>query len=183
MAVIQVQRKSLTLAERTYFPQILGGLLTTLRHFLSPPVTLEYPEQRPALPSYYRGVPTLVMDPNGREKCVSCQLCEFVCPPKAIRITPGSIPEDSADAPVEKAPQAFDIDMLRCIYCGLCEEVCPEEAIFLQKQYSMSGYSRAEMVNHKDRLYELGGTLPDKHFKWEAKKAAEKSAAGAGGHA
>jgi NADH-quinone oxidoreductase subunit I len=79
---------------------------------------------------------------------------------------------------VEKAPQAFDIDMLRCIYCGLCEEVCPEEAIFLQNQYSMSGYSRAEMVNHKDRLYEMGGTLPDKHFKWEVKKAAEEGPAG-----
>ena len=50
--------------------------------------------------------------------------------------------------------------MLRCIYCGLCEEVCPEEAIFLQNQYSISGYTRAEMVNHKDRLYEIGGTLP-----------------------
>jgi ferredoxin len=61
---------------------------------------------------------------------------------------------------VEKAPQAFDIDMLRCIYCGLCQEVCPEEAILLQNQYSMSGYTRAEMVNHKDKLYELGGTLP-----------------------
>jgi NADH-quinone oxidoreductase subunit I len=183
MAVIQVQRKSLTLAERTYFPQILGALMTTLRHLLSPVVTMEYPEQRPAIPLYYRGVPTLVMDPNGREKCVSCQLCEFVCPPKAIRITPGSIPESSPDAQVEKAPQAFDIDMLRCIYCGLCEEVCPEEAIFLQKQYSMSGYSRAEMVNHKDRLYELGGTLPDKHFKWDVKKAAEKAAAAGGAHA
>jgi len=182
MAVIKVQRKSLTLAERTYFPQIFGGLMTTLRHLLAPVVTMEYPEQRPAIPAHYRGVPTLVRDPNGREKCVSCQLCEFVCPPKAIRITPGSIPEGSANAQVEKAPQAFDIDMLRCIYCGLCEEVCPEEAIFLQKQYSMSGYSRAEMVNHKDRLYELGGTLPDTHFKWEVKKAAEKAAA-QGGHA
>ena len=28
------------------------------------------------------------------------------------------------------------------------------------------------MVNHKDRLYELGGTLPDRHFKWDEKKAA-----------
>src|ERR1019366_4373046 len=74
---------------------------------------------------------------------------------------------------------AFDIDMLRCIYCGLCEEVCPEEAIFLQNQYSMSGYSRSEMVNHKDRLYELGGTFPDRHFKWDVKKAAE---ARGGGH-
>jgi NADH-quinone oxidoreductase subunit I len=172
MAVITLQRKPLTFAERTYVPQILSGLRTTFRHLLRPAETLEYPEERPAIPPGYRGVPTLVRDPNGREKCVSCQLCEFVCPPKAIRITPGSVPEGSGREHVERAPQAFDIDMLRCIYCGLCQEVCPEEAIFLQNQYSMSGYTRAEMVNHKDRLYELGGTLPDAHYKWDKKQAA-----------
>ena len=168
-----VERKPLTLSERFYFPQILAGMKVTMRHFLSKTVTLRYPEERPVIPPGYRGVPTLVKDPQGREKCVSCQLCEFVCPPKAIRITPGEIPADQTSRThVEKAPQAFDIDMLRCIYCGLCQEVCPEEAIFLQNQYSMAGYSRAEMVNHKDRLYELGGTLPDKHLKWDKKKAA-----------
>ncbi|MDF3058917.1 MAG: NADH-quinone oxidoreductase subunit [Rariglobus sp.] len=174
MAVIQVERKPLSFAERTYIPQIIGGLKTTFKHLLKPPVTLQYPEQRPEISKNYRGVPTLVKDPNGREKCVSCQLCEFVCPPKAIRITPGEIPEDSPNAHVERAPQAFDIDMLRCIYCGLCQEVCPEEAIWLQNQFSLSGYTRAEMVNHKDKLYELGGTLPDAHFKWDKKKAAEE---------
>src|SRR5277367_3331727 len=178
MAVILVKRKSLTLMERTYLPQILGAMKTTLGYLLGPSETMEYPEQRPVIPPGYRGVPTLVRDPHGREKCVSCQLCEFVCPPKAIRIAPGEVPPGSGRDHVERAPQAFDIDMLRCIYCGLCQEVCPEEAIFLQNQYSMSGYSRAEMVNHKDRLYELGGTLPDKHFKWEVKKAAEKAAGG-----
>lgn len=172
MAVITLERKTLSLAERTYVPQILRGLKTTFKRMLKPAETLEYPEERPAIPPGYRGVPTLVRDPNGREKCVSCQLCEFVCPPKAIRITPGEIPAGAANEHVEKGPQAFDIDMLRCIYCGLCQEVCPEEAIFLQNQYSMSGYTRAEMVNHKDRLYELGGTLPDQHFKWDKKKSA-----------
>ena len=174
MAIITVERKPLTLAERTYIPQIIGGLKTTWRHLVRAKETMEYPEQRPAIPPGYRGVPTLVRDPHGREKCVSCQLCEFVCPPKAIRITPGEIPPDAPTGHVEKAPQAFDIDMLRCIYCGLCEEVCPEEAIVLQNQYSMSGYTREEMVNHKDRLYELGGTLPDRHLKWDRKKAAEE---------
>ena len=175
MAVITVERKPLTLAERTYVPQIVNGLKTTFKYMFKPQVTLSYPEQRPAIPAGYRGVPTLVRDPNGREKCVSCQLCEFVCPPKAIRITPGEIPADQADrAHVEKGPQAFDIDMLRCIYCGLCQEVCPEEAIFLQNQYSLSGYTREEMVNHKDKLYELGGTLPDQHYKWDKKLDAEK---------
>lgn len=168
-----VERKPLTLSERFYLPQILAGMRVTWRHLFARNVTLEYPEQRPAIPAGYRGVPTLVKDPNGREKCVSCQLCEFVCPPKAIRITPGEIPPDAPSAHVERAPREFEIDMLRCIYCGLCQEVCPEEAIWLQNQFSMSGYTRAEMVNNKQRLYELGGTLPDQHFKWDKKKAAE----------
>ncbi len=120
------------------------------------------------------------MDPNGREKCVSCQLCEFVCPPKAIRITPGEIAEDSANAHVEKAPKEFEINMLRCIYCGLCQEVCPEEAIWLQSQYSMTGTSREAMVNNKVKLYELGGTLPDNHHKWDKKK--EEAERQSGGH-
>ena len=174
MAVIPVERKPLTFAERTYLPQIVGGLLTTWKHLITPKTTLEYPEQRPAIPPGYRGVPTLVKDPNGREKCVSCQLCEFVCPPKAIRITPGEIPADAPAHHVEKAPKEFEIDMLRCIYCGMCQEVCPEEAIWLQNQYSTTGYTREEMVNNKARLYELGGTLPDAHFKWDQKKAAEQ---------
>jgi NADH-quinone oxidoreductase subunit I len=175
MAVVPVARPPLTLAERTYLPQIAAGLRTTWRHLVRPKQTLEYPEQRPALPPGYRGVPTLVRDPHGREKCVSCQLCEFVCPPKAIRITPGEIAVDASTAHVEKAPKEFEIDMLRCIYCGMCQEVCPEEAIWLQNQFSMTGTSREEMVNRKDRLYELGGTLPDQHLKWDRKAAAEQA--------
>ena len=125
MAVKVIERKPLTFLERTYLPQILGGLKITARNMLKPPVTLQYPDERPVIPEGYRGVPTLVKDPAGREKCVSCQLCEFVCPPKAIRITPGEIPADSPNAHVEKAPKEFEINMLRCIYCGLCQEVCP----------------------------------------------------------
>ncbi|HRP03671.1 MAG TPA: NADH-quinone oxidoreductase subunit I [Opitutaceae bacterium] len=182
MAIIPVDRRPLSFAERTYLPQIISGLSTTWKRLVAPKETLEYPEQRPEIPANYRGVPTLVKDPHGREKCVSCQLCEFVCPPKAIRITPGDIPADSENAHVEKAPKEFEIDMLRCIFCGLCQEVCPEEAIWLQKQYSMTGYTRAEMVNDKQRLYELGGTLPDDHFKWDRKKEAEEAAAQGGHH-
>ncbi len=182
MAVVTVERKPLSLLERTYLPNIAAGLATTFKRMVQPAETLEYPEQRPAIPAGYRGVPTLVYDPNGREKCVSCQLCEFVCPPKAIRITPGEIASDDPNAHVEKRPEEFKIDMLRCIYCGLCQEVCPEEAIWLQNQYSMTGYTREEMVNDKKRLYELGGTLPDTHFKWDKKKAAEEAAAHGGGH-
>ena len=154
-----VERKPLTLSERLYLPQIFAGMRVTLRRLFAPNVTLEYPEQRPAIPTGYRGVPTLVKDPHGREKCVSCQLCEFVCPPKAIKITPpgpDGKPADRANA--EKMPQEFEINMLRCIFCGFCQEVCPEEAIFLQKDYSLTGLSRKEMIYNKEKLLSLGGT-------------------------
>lgn len=168
-----LERKPLSIAEQTYIPQILGGLKITMKNMLKPAVTLEYPDERPDIPTGYRGVPTLVNDPNGREKCVSCQLCEFVCPPRAIRITPGEISEEAETSHVEKAPEEFEINMLRCIYCGLCQEVCPEEAIFLQDIFSLSGYSREELVFKKKKLYEIGGTLPDQHYKWDKKKQAE----------
>ena len=121
------------------------------------------------MPEGYRGAPTLVKDEDDREKCVSCQLCEFICPPRAIRITPGSIASDSVNAKVEKAPKEFKIDMTRCIYCGMCEEVCPEEAIFLLKDYAITGLNRAEMMHDKAKLYELGGVLQRPIKKWAKK--------------
>jgi NADH-quinone oxidoreductase subunit I len=170
-----VSRPKLSWVENLYLPGIFKGLMITAGHFKRVlfnrgTATMQYPEEKWPMPEGYRGAPTLVRDEEGREKCVSCQLCEFVCPPRAIRIKPGEIPLDSPFAKVEKAPKAFDIDMIRCIYCGLCEEVCPEEAIFLLKDYAITGLNRAEMVHDKAKLYELGGTLPKPIHKWDANK-------------
>lgn len=173
MAMV-VKRPQLTLAERLYLPAILAGLVITWKHMARrftgrSKVTMQYPEQKWPVPDGYRGAPTLVHDEDGREKCVSCQLCEFICPPRAIEIHPGEIPADASTAHVEKAPKEFKIDMIRCIYCGLCEEVCPEEAIFLRKDYAITGVSREEMVHDKKKLYELGGVMPLPVKKWQNK--------------
>ena len=104
-------------------------------------------------------------------RCVACQLCEFICPPRAIKIIPGEIPSDDRFAKVEKYPEAFDIDMIRCIFCGMCEEVCPEQAIFLRKDYVITGYTRADMQrNHKEKLLEIGGVIHGVVLKWNKKK-------------
>jgi NADH-quinone oxidoreductase subunit I len=167
-----IPRPPLSLAERLYLPAILNGFKVTFRHFRRKKVTLQYPEERPALPPGYRGAPYLVRDQDGNTKCVSCQLCEFVCPPKAIAITPPGPEGPPADRPnAEKMPLEFEINMLRCIFCGYCQEVCPEEAIFLMEDYSLVGTSRSEMIFNKSKLLALGGTHQDRIRKWKQKAA------------
>ena len=181
MATIIVQRPKLAWHERWFISTLLKGLKITIGHgiktFLQiaggkPKVTMEYPEQKwdEHLPEHYRGAPALVTDEQDRERCVSCQLCEFICPPKAIKIIPAEIPSDDPWAKVEKRPKEFDIDMIRCIYCGMCEEVCPEQAIFLRKDYAITGESRAEMVHNKAKLYEIGGVREGLVNKWNELK-------------
>jgi NADH-quinone oxidoreductase subunit I len=169
-----VNRKPLTFWEKLYVPAIIGGLKVTLRHawntlVLRKVVTMQYPEQKWTLPADYRGAPYLVKDQEGNTKCVSCQLCEFVCPPKAIRITPPGPAGQIADrSNAEKMPQEFEINFLRCIYCGFCQEVCPEEAIFLLKDYSLTGLTRDELIYDKEKLLALGGVNPGIQ-KWKNK--------------
>ena len=164
-----VKRKPLTFWERLYLPAVINGFKVTLRHFFKRKLTMQYPEEKWAVPAGYRGAPYLVKDPDGRTKCVSCQLCEFVCPPKAIRITPPGPAPDPGAGNVEKRPKEFEIDMLRCIFCGYCQEVCPEEAIFLMKDYSLVGLARQDMVYNKEKLLALGGTHHDTIMKWKHK--------------
>jgi len=171
---ITVNRKPLNFWERLYLPVVIGGLKVTGRHlfrtlFGGKAVTMEYPEQKWTVPENYRGAPYLVKDQDGDTKCVSCQLCEFVCPPKAIRITPpgdSGLKADRTNA--EKMPAEFEINMLRCIYCGFCQEVCPEEAIFLKQDWSHIGTNRNEMIYNKEKLLALGGVAPGIQ-KWKQK--------------
>lgn len=172
-----VKRKELSFWERLYLPALASGFKVTWRHFWKKKITMQYPEEKWVVPPNYRGAPYLVKDQEGRTKCVSCQLCEFVCPPKAIRITPPGPTGSEQAGNVEKAPREFEINMLRCIFCGFCQEVCPEEAIFLMQDYSLTALARQDLVYNKEKLLSLGGVHNDQIRKWK-RKAEEATAQG-----
>ena len=163
---MRVKRVTPTLWDRLYLPSILAGMLVTLRHMFRRKDTMQYPEQQRTFGPRYRGVPVLVKDQDGREKCVACYMCQWVCPPLAINIEADEYAPDDGLHQIEKYPKVFEINMLRCIYCGLCEEACPEEAIFMSKTYSGTGLSREVMIFDKEKLYEIGGELHDEIQKW-----------------
>lgn len=143
----QKKERDLNSLEKIYLPEIFKGMWYTLKQIFKPKFTMMYPEEQWNPPSIFRGRPVLVED-EGKERCVACGLCARACPPLAISMQAS----ENSDDPKERFPDFFEINMLRCIYCGFCEEVCPEEAIVMSKDYDITFSSREEAVFGKDKL-------------------------------
>ena len=154
----------LTWAEKSYLPQILGGLAVTGRHILGAAlgkgaITVQYPEEQHVPSPNYRGVHRLNKDDQGRVKCVACMLCATACPAHCIDIVGATAPESWPDR--EKYCESFVIDELRCIYCGMCEEACPVEAIELTGLNDLTGLSRQQMIFDKAKLLSVFDATTD----------------------
>ena len=79
-------------------------------------------EELPQHPSIYRNLLMGVLDPDQRhgwlglkksEGCISCGICEKLCPCQAI----------SHDG------SHFSHDPRRCLGCGLCQKICPKQCL------------------------------------------------------
>ena len=126
---------------------IIKGMLETARNFAGSYVskerliTVQYPEEREALPENARVFPFLVYD--GPEwlpglRCVACQICEKECPPKCIYIDKSADKKPDAGGKPQNYPTRFDIDVSVCMSCQICVEVCPFDAIKMDKQFEFS---------------------------------------------
>ncbi len=142
-----IKEKDLNFLEKTYLPQIISGLIVTLRELFRPKFTRQYPEEKWITPPAYRGRPVLVQENNGEERCVACGLCSRGCPALAIEVKAAETEREK-----ERYPEKFEINMVRCIFCGFCEEVCPEEAIVMSDEFELVFTSQKEAIFGKDKL-------------------------------
>ncbi len=132
---------------------ILKGMFTTLAHVFMPPVTVQYPEQRPDLPPWTRGRPRLIYNlDTGDLRCVSCRACALACPVDVIKI------EDHRGAGGKKVLDRFDIDMGGCIECALCVEACPFRAIVMAPDFEFGTYDRQESLVFNMYQLRIAGT-------------------------
>ncbi len=166
--------RTLNLAERLYLPEIFKGLGYSFRKLVKEPqYTTEYPDELWDPPDSFRGRPVLVEE-DGKPRCVSCNLCAKACPPMAIAMQSKEV--DDPASPKEREPAWFEINMLRCIYCGFCEEVCPEEAIVMSKEYDLTFQDRDEAIFGMDRLLVPAARLKERLDYLEAYKNGQEEA-------
>ena len=81
------------------------AMRTTIRHLPRKKITVQYPEERPALPERSRGLFRVVIDPaSGEPRCRACTLCETNCPVQVIRVNYAS----KYELPVPNAARVAD---------------------------------------------------------------------------
>src|SRR5258708_2519948 len=119
-------------------------------------VTVEYPDEKLAVPERFRFIPFLVTynndDPQypGKDWCTSCGICAKVCPPQCIWIVRGNDPTTGRPKP---EPEAFYIDIDICMNCGYCAEYCPFDAIKMDHDYELASYDRtSDHIFDKQKL-------------------------------
>lgn len=145
---------------RTLFlEELFSGLLTTLHFFFQKDITLNYPFEKGVLGPRFRGEHALRRYARGEERCISCKLCEAVCPAQAITIE-GVVREFCAGGDrifESRRTLRYDIDMTKCIYCGFCQEACPVDAIVQGPNYEFGGaVSRFQLFYNKKKLLDNG---------------------------
>lgn len=171
------RREALTFWEKTYIPQIVGGLMVIIYRFFRnlflhglhavglaretvAAVTTQYPDEYKRYPDNFRGSHRLTLKEDNSVRCTACFLCATACPANCIFIEAGEHP----DPHVEKFPLRYEIDTLRCIYCGMCVEACPCDAIRMDTYVHprIWGYKRSDFIETKDIFIHRSKVLAEK---------------------
>ncbi len=80
--------------------------------------------------------PKLATDSNSNILCVSCDLCQTVCPTQAIEVKKANMVNFPKSLTSGEAPMHFYLDLTKCIKCGECSDVCLVNAIEMTADYS-----------------------------------------------
>jgi NADH-quinone oxidoreductase subunit I len=131
--------------------EFAAAFVLSMKYFLKPKATINYPFEKNHLSPRFRGEHALRRYPNGEERCIACKLCEAICPAQAITIEAGPRRNDGT-----RRTTRYDIDMVKCIYCGFCQEACPVDAIVEGPNFEFATETREELLYDKQRLLDNG---------------------------
>jgi len=124
------------------FYSLLAGMAVTIRYFVKPIVTVQYPREKIQMSPRYRGYPQFIIDPETQtHKCIACDMCARICPSQLITVEGTKFPGEK-----QKRATRYVHEHQYCSLCGLCVEVCPTTALDFSKEYRLAGFSREDCV-------------------------------------
>jgi NADH-quinone oxidoreductase chain I len=155
-------RKFLYFIKSLFLTDLFSGMWRIFLMMFKKKVTISYPNQKTKISSRFRGEHALRRYENGEERCISCKLCEAICPTQAITIESEGFKSPSENENTYnlnhllRKTSKYDIDMTKCIYCGLCQEACPVDAIVEGHNIEYATETRDELFYDKVKLLENG---------------------------
>jgi NADH-quinone oxidoreductase chain I len=124
------------------FWSLLAGMAVTIRYFVKPIVTVQYPREKLQMTPRYRGYPQFIIDPETKtHKCIACEMCARICPSQLITVEGVKL-----IGAKQKVPLVYRHEHQYCSLCGLCVEVCPTSALEFSQEYRLAGYRREDCV-------------------------------------
>jgi NADH-quinone oxidoreductase subunit I len=167
-------------AAANYLKNVIDSVKTTLvgmritgKYLLQKPITVQYPDERLAIPNRYRGIHYLE-----QEKCIDCLACARACPIDCIEM-------DAVRHGKELEWISFTLDYQKCMFCELCVYPCPKDCIHMGTEFAFVSYDRSEFVHDllsyrgmsRDAKVRMIEAEEKKKAKEEAKKAKEAALA------
>jgi NADH-quinone oxidoreductase subunit I len=130
----------------------------TMKNFVRPKVTEQYPENR-ATKLYFeafRGLLVMPHDADNRHRCTACGICMNACPNGTIRVVART---EEVDGKPRRVLDKHLYDLGSCTFCALCTASCPFGAIEFTNEFEHSVFTRERLELQLNRE---GSRLADK---------------------
>lgn len=123
-----------------------GTMWVLVKGLFSRPMTIQFPHEAIPMPAGYRGEQELDL-----HRCISCGLCQEVCPNKAIEMV--KLPEPYT----QEYPKAYPkIDLRKCCFCALCQDICPKRCLNMTNNVFLATPDPGSLMKHPMARLERG---------------------------
>ncbi len=135
------------------------GMGITMRNFLRPKVTEQYPENRGRHEYFdrFRALLTMPHNAQNQHKCTACGICQMHCPNGTITVT-----SRTEGDPPKKVLDRYLYDLGSCTFCALCVQSCPQSAIEFTNAFEHSVFTKERLIK---QLNCAGSSLAPKESK------------------
>jgi formate hydrogenlyase subunit 6/NADH:ubiquinone oxidoreductase subunit I len=125
---------------------MVSTLWVLVEGLFSRPMTIEFPHEAIQIPKAYRGEQKLDID-----RCISCGLCQEICPNRAIEMV--RLPEPHRQACPRTYPK---IDLRKCCFCALCQDICPQRCLNMTNNVFLATPDPGSLIKHPMPTLERG---------------------------